>query len=309
MLFDTLNALSDPTRARILAVLHREELAVGELARAVQLPQSTVSRHLKTLEAAGWVERRSAGTSSHLRFPDALSPLERTLWEAIELQARDVPEFREDQLRLDAVLAARITDSRTYFGRVHASWDSVRRELFGDSFLLPTLLGLVDSRLEVADLGCGTGETVALLASHVQRVIGVDREARMLDVARERTAHQPNAELRQGGLTALPLDDHSVDAVLCMLVLHHVEDTDTALAEIARILRPGGRAVVLDMLQHGRSEYRSTMGHVHLGFDPDDLCARAATQGLHPLRLTRLPVAPEAQGPPLFLTVLRTQST
>ena len=180
MLFDSLAALSDPVRARILAVLHAQELAVGELTKVMQLPQSTVSRHLKTLEGAGWVDRRTAGTSSHVRFSDARPGAEGPLWEAVIDAVRAVPEHTDDTHRLTAILAARATDSRTYFGRVAKGWDSVRRELFGDSFLLPTLLGLVRPDLIVADLGCGTGEAVATLAPHIRQVIGIDREQKML---------------------------------------------------------------------------------------------------------------------------------
>ena len=106
-------------------------------------------------------------------------------------------------------------------------------------------------------------------------------------------------------MTDLPLDDNSVDATLCMLVLHHIADTDGVLQQIARVLRPGGRAVILDMLAHTRADYTATMGHVHPGFDPDDLCTRATSAGLHTARVTTLPASPEAQGPPLFLAVFR----
>ena len=309
MILDALATLADPVRARILAVLSDEELAVGELTRVLQLPQSTVSRHVKTLESAGWLVRRSSGTSSRVQvadtLPDALAPM----WEAVRAAIVQTEEHQDDAHRLRSIIAARSTDSRTFFGRIHEGWDSVRRELFGEGFLLPTLLGLVDSRLRVADLGCGTGEAVATLAPHVQQVIGIDREQKMLDIARERTAVWPGIELRCGSLTDLPLDDDAVDATLCMLVLHHIEDLDGVLSEMARVLRPGGRAVVLDMLAHRRTEYAATMGHVHLGFDPDDLKARAAAAGLNTLRLTPLPAAPDAQGPPLFLAVFRTHST
>lgn len=305
MLLNRLAAVSDPLRARMLAILAQEELAVGELTKVLQLPQSTVSRHLKVLESSGWVERRTEGTRSHVRFIEHGSDIQQTLWNAVLHEVCDTPEVVADRLRLTAIIAARATDSRTFFGQIHEGWDSVRRDLFGDGFLLPTLLGLVDPNLVVADLGCGTGGAVALLAPHLKRVIGVDREQKMLDIAAQRTAAAHNIELRCGRVTELPLPDDSVDATLCMLVLHHVEDTETALAEMARVLRPTGRAVVLDMVAHNRAEYRASMGHVHQGFDPDVLAADAARVGLRTVRMTPLPPSLDAQAPPLFLAVFQ----
>ncbi len=307
MIFDTLSALSDPVRARTLAILTREELAVGELTKVLQLAQSTVSRHLKALEAAGWVERRTEGTKSHVRVAEHQSPAQLALWHAIAQEISATPEAVADSQRLTAIVAARATDSRTFFGQLHEGWDSVRRELFGDGFLLPTLLGLVDPVLVVADLGCGTGEAVAMLAPHIKHVIGVDREQKMLDIAAQRTAAATNIDFRCGGLTDLPMEDASVDATLCMLVLHHIADTDGVLAQIARVLRPGGRAVVLDMVAHNRNEYRATMGHEHQGFDVEELSALAAANHLTTVRWTPLPATPEAQGPPLFLAVFQRQ--
>jgi SAM-dependent methyltransferase len=228
------------------------------------------------------------------------------LWTAIAPEISQTPEAIADSQRLTAIVAARATDSRTFFGQLHEGWDSVRRELFGDGFLLPTLLGLVDPVLVVADLGCGTGEAAAMLAPHIKHVIGVDRE-QMLDIAAQRTAAASNIDLRCGGLTDLPMKNASVDATLCMLVLHHIPDTAGVLAEIARVLRPGGRAVVLDMVAHNRNEYRATMGHAHQGFDVQKLSALAATNHLTTVRWTPLPAAPEAQGPPLFLAVFQRQ--
>lgn len=306
--FDHLLALADPIRPRLLAVLAAEELAVGELARVVQLPQSTVSRHVKALEGAGWITRRTAGASSQLRIADDLAPDARELWAAIRPPVEASPRHAEDRARLAAVLAARAEDPRGYFGRVHAGWDAVRRELFGDAALLPTLLALLDPGLVVGDLGCGTGAVVAALAPNVREVHGVDREARMLEVAAARTAGVPNAHLHQGGFGALPLADATLDAALCMLVLHHVEDLRAALADVARVVRPGGRVVVLDMVAHDRDEYRVTMGHVHLGFTPEALRA-AAAPALSLASWRPLTPDPDAHGPPLFLAVLRTHAT
>jgi ArsR family transcriptional regulator len=136
-------------------------------------------------------------------------------------------------------------------------------------------------------------------------VIGVDREAAMLDAARQRTVGCDNVTLVQGPLEALPLADTCLDVALCMLVLHHVPEPELALVEAARVLRSGGHLVLLDMDAHTREEYRRTMGHQHLGFSRSTLQALADRAGLTVLTWRLLPADPAAQGPALFLAVLR----
>jgi SAM-dependent methyltransferase len=298
-----LSLLSEPVRIRILALLQREELGVGEVVRVLQLPQSTVSRHLKALRVAGWIERRAEGTAGLFRMvapPAGAAPL----WEVVRADFVTSSQAEEDQARLQAVLAARVEDPSTFFGRMHARWDALRTELFGTDFAMPALLSLVAPRLVVADLGCGTGAALLELAPVCNQVIGVDREQAMLDAASERLGAAGNVELHLGGLEALPLREQSIDAALCMLVLHHVQDLDTALGEVRRVLRPGGRAVVVDMSAHDREEYRRTMGHQHLGFSAGDLRRLAEGAGLMLTSYRPLPPATDALGPPLFVAVL-----
>ena len=156
----------------------------------------------------------------------------------------------------------------------------------------------------VADLGCGTGELVEALAPVVGQVIGVDREPAMLAAARSRLGGLDHVSLREGALEALPLADGEVDVAVLMLVLHHVADPSAALREAGRVLRPGGRVVVLYMVAHDRDEYRRTMGHAHLGFDEDELARVARGVGLSVWSRRVLAPAPEASGPPLFVAVL-----
>ncbi len=304
-LFAHLCALSEPLRVRLLHVLAKHELGVGELSRALQTPQSTVSRHLKQLLQRGWVEKRSVGPASFFRMAESLEAEAAGLW-AVVLGCLDAQEpWGEDLLRVESVLAQRELDSRAFFGRHAGSWDALRSEMFGSAYLAPTLTALLPPGLTVADLGCGTGEVVLALAPSVERVIGVDQEAAMLAVARQRTAELSNVELVQSGLEDLALPDASVDAALCMLVLHHVDDLEASFAQIARSLRPGGSLVVLDMVEHERREYRRTMGHRHLGFERSGLARLAEAAGLAERSWHRLAPDPEAQGPGLFLAVYR----
>lgn len=293
---------------RLLHLVGREELGVGELVQVLQLPQSTVSRHLKVLKDAGWIRRRADGSAAWFRLvgaddeePPGASRV--ALWDVVRSAHEPSEQAREDGERLAAVLDARRVDSRTFFGRVHGQWDALRTELYGTSFVVPALLGLLPDGLVVAELGCGTGQNLVHLASVASTVIGVDREARMLEAARVRTGDLPNVELRQGGLEDLPLADAEVDAALCVLVLHHVPDLRTAFAEIARAVRPGGTVAVTDMRAHQRTAYRDTMGHAHLGFTEADVRA-ALPPSLVVRRWADLPADPGAHGPALFTAVL-----
>ncbi len=297
-IYKRLSALSDPTRVRLLRLLEGEELTVGELVRVLQVPQPTVSRHLKQLRQQGWVDRRASGTASLFRM-GAVDQEARGLWSLV--RARVDEAYAEDSARLATVVALRTVDSRTFFERVGGDWDALRRQLFGDGYALPALLSLFPDDLVVADLGCGTGAVLAALAPHVRRVIGVDREQAMLDAARTRVGDSTNVELATGTLDALPIQDASVDAALCMLVLHHVESLAPVFTEVQRILCPGGRLVVLDIDEHDREEYRETMGHVHRGFGADALDALAEAAGLARVSQRVLPVEAEALGPPLRL--------
>jgi len=304
-IFGHLAVLSEPIRARILRVLEREELGVGELSRVLQLPQSTVSRHLKVLLVHGWIHRRTEGPSARVSLAaDTLDPEAARLWPLVRDEPGSTLTAAADLARLESVLAQRQVDSRAFFGRVAARWDALRDELYGQTFTLPTLLTLLPPGWTIADLGCGTGETVARLAPVVDRVIGVDQEAAMLDAARARVDGAANVELHEGDLTAVPIADASVDAALLLLVLHHIADPVAALREARRILRPGGLAIVLDMVAHDRAEYRQTMGHQHLGFTPDAIRSHAESARLGLLDLSGLPPDPDAQGPSLFVARL-----
>ncbi len=298
---ERLNALSDPIRLRILSVLERDELGVGELARVLKVPQSSISRHLKLLQQEGWLARRPAGTANLYRLlADALDPTAQQLWAVV----RDKLAFPEDQRRLRSVLALRSVGSREFFGRHGVGWDAIKRDLFGSRYSQAALLGLLPPGLVVADLGCGTGEAVLDLAPAVRRVIAVDREQVMLDATRSRCAAFANVETRLGDLDPLPLATAEVDAALCMLVLQHVEDLGPVFCEIRRALRPAGQLVLLDLQEHDRDEYRISMGHLHQGFSAAQLEAWARQAGLRLASYQLLPPEPEALGPPLFVARL-----
>lgn len=305
-IFDQLTALADPTRGRLLLVLEHTELTVSELCAVLQLPQSSVSRHLKVLADGHWVSARPDGTSRLYRCEiDQLDPVAAELWRATRAEVAGLPAAAADALRRPSVLALRATKSQEFFQSAAGHWDSLRRTLFGSRTELLALLAFLDETWVVGDLGCGTGQASASLAPFVRRVIGVDGSASMLEVARERLAGAPNVEFRRGELEALPLAAGELDAAVLFLVLHHVAEPARGLAEVARALKPGGRLLVVDMMPHDRQEYRQEMGHVWLGFSPAELLGWLEAAGFSNIRLAGLPPDPEAEGPPLFAVSAR----
>lgn len=305
-IFDRMSALADATRSRLLLLLERHELTVGELCQVLQLPQSTVSRHLKLLGDEGWVSGRAEGTSRRYRMPaDRLDADARQLWEMVRRQVAAIPAARQDAERLRSVLSQRSTRSREFFSSAAGEWDRLRAELFGRRADLLGLLGLLDEAWTLGDLGCGTGQVAHSLAPFVRRVVAVDSSPEMLRAARIRLAGLENVEIREGELESLPVADGELDAAVVFLVLHYVAEPGEALAQAARALRRGGRVLVVDMAPHDREEYRQTMGHLWQGFAAEQLDGWMAEAGLEGLRYVPLPPDPAAKGPGLFAASAR----
>lgn len=301
-ILDHLASLADATRSRLLLLLDRHELTVSELCSITQLPQSTVSRHLKALGDSGWVAARAEGTSNvYTLTRDDLDAGARRLWPIVREQVGTSAAAAQDQRRLQAAIAERRTKSQEFFASSAGQWDRMRDELFGDRFHLAALAAFADADATVADLGCGTGQVSVVLAPFVDHVIAVDGSAAMLQAAKRRLQAFDNVELRRGDLESLPIDDGRVDAATLMLVLHHVPEPAKAVAEAARILKPGGKAIVVDMLPHDREHYRQQMGHVWLGFGETQIVRLLADAGLTHPRVVALAPDARAKGPGLFV--------
>jgi DNA-binding transcriptional ArsR family regulator len=272
-IFDDLTVLADETRSRMLFVLERHELTVSELCSVLQLPQSTVSRHLKTLSDANWVTSRRDGTSRYYTLAiDEREAPSRRLWSLLRDQVATTSRADQDGRRLKGVLGRRQRKSEEFFASAAGQWDRLRQEMFGSASLAP----------------------------FVARAIAVDRSGEMLQAARKRLRDFSNVDVRRGELEALPIDDSELDAAVMMLVLHHVPDPSRALAEAARVLKPRGRLVVCDMLPHDREEYKQQMGHVWLGFGDDQIRRLLAGAGFSAPRIVALPTDASAKGPALF---------
>ena len=305
-ILDHLSALADTTRSRILLLLDRHELTVSELCDILQLPQSTVSRHLKALVDSGWISARAEGTSNvYAMTRDDVDASARRLWALVREQVGPAPASMNDQRRAHTVIADRRTKSQEFFSSSAGQWDRVRDELFGDRFHLAALPAFADPEWTVGDLGCGTGQLAAALAPFVRHVIAVDASAAMLQAARKRLHALDNVELRRGDLESLPIDDARLDAATLALVLHHLPEPDRALVEVARVLAPGGRLLIVDMLQHDRDSYRQQMGHVWLGFSDEHLRRMLGESGFDDVRIIPLSPDPKSKGPGLFVATAK----
>jgi len=305
-ILDHAATLAEPTRCRLLLSLEGRELTVSELCGVLQLPQSTVSRHLKVLADDGWVRARREGTSHLYRLlPGELEGSAGKLWRLVREQVAAMAASRQDRQRLESVLAERRSRSQEFFSTTAGEWDRLRDELFGEGFDLQALLGLLDPSWIAGDLACGTGRVTEALAPFVERVVALDSSSAMLDAARARLERFSNVEVREGQLESLPLGEDELDVAALFLALHYLPEPERALAEVRRVLRPGGRLLVVDMMPHDREDLRRRMGHVWLGFSEEQLGRHLEAAGFGALRYN--PIAPDARakGPTLFVATAR----
>lgn len=289
-----------------MLLLDRFELSVGELCTVLQLPQSTVSRHLKLLSDEDWIVARGDGTSRFYKMvPSRLDPPTRTVWSILREQMSSSPGAAHDARRAEGVLAKRRDKAQIFFMNSAESWDRLRTKMIGARTDLLALLDLLDERWVVADLGCGTGQISEALAPCVARVIAVDESGPMLGVARDRLAAHENVDLRAGTIEELPIDDACVDAAVLFLVAHFITDPIAAMREVERVLKPGGRLLLVDLMSHDRVDYVVQLGHVWQGFDGDEVKDWLMRAGLTACRYRLLPADPAADGPLLFAASAR----
>jgi len=272
MMLDTFKALADPCRLRLTAVLLSGEFTVQELTRILGMGQSRISRHLKILTEAGVLSVKRQGTWSYYRageengFFDAIRPV-------FERDMELLPARQQDLAAVAQVLEERRRRSQEFFDRHARQWDDLARTLLPVPEYRQRLLGLVPQEGSVLEIGIGTGGLLTELASRAAKVIGVDHSPAMLEEARRRVAESGvgNVELRLGEMTHLPLPDAAVGCVVANMVLHHAADPPAVLAEIRRVLVPGGVVLLADLARHEREAAREQLADQWLGFEEAEL--------------------------------------
>jgi ArsR family transcriptional regulator len=267
-----LRAVADPNRIRILLLLKAEELSVAELQEILVMGQSTISTHLSQLKQAGLVEDRRTGKNNLYRLCAANCGGPGVLDGLLAQAQKETPEATTDHAAMRRVLKKRQDRMRSFFdsmagrlGRDYVpgkSWKSLAEALLR---LLPPMT--------IADLGAGDGSFSLLLAQRASRVIAVDSSAKMLDVGREQALRHgiENVEFRLGDMEEIPIDDAAVDLVFFSQSLHHALHPDRAIHEASRILRPGGRMIILDLAKHRFEEAREMYADEWLGFSETEL--------------------------------------
>ncbi|MBI1340339.1 metalloregulator ArsR/SmtB family transcription factor [bacterium] len=278
-----LRAAGETTRARILAALSEGELSVGELAQILGLSQPRLSRHMKFLSAAGLVERLPEGGWVFYRLTSD-GPGHRVSAAILsELDFED-PVVKRDFDRLRDARASRAAEAEDYFARVAPHWDALRARHYSEAEIEQAVLRAAGSGPFdlVVDFGTGTGRMLKLFAGRARRLEGIDLSHHMLTVARANleAAGVRNAAVRHGDATSTPFEDASVDLVIIHQVLHFLNDPSRAILEAGRVLRPGGRLVVVDFAPHQFEELREQHAHRHLGIPEHDLRAWASQADL-----------------------------
>ena len=297
-----MQSLSDPIRARLLRILDRTELTVAELCSILQLPQSTVSRHLKVLSDEDWVSARRDGSSNLYRMRNReVAAAQRKLWDVVKGQCVHQTTADQDEARLDQVLETRRSRSDAFFSTSAEKWDRLRNELFGSRLDTWMLGAALNPELIIGDLGCGTGILSQTVSPWVSKVIAVDSSSAMIQAARKRLKERGNVEVRKGELTSLPIEDEVLHLSMMSLVLPYVRSPLDVLEEVFRVTRKGGRVILLDMVSHDRSEYRESMGHLWQGFSESQIREWLEKASWKKVKYELVPPDPDAKGTGLFV--------
>jgi len=295
-----LRVVADPNRLRILLLLRGEELSVAELQEILTMGQSTISTHLSQLKQAGLVEDRRTGKSSLYRLNAGSA--EGILVDLLTQARSEIPEASADQSAMRRVLKKRQDKMRSFFDSVAGrlgrdyvpgqSWKGVAEALLR---LMPPMV--------IADLGAGEGTFALLLAQRAKKVIAVDTSAKMIEVAREQALRHEvkNVDYRLGDMEEVPIDSASVDLVFFSQSLHHALHPERAVSEANRILKPGGRIVILDLVKHRFEEARELYADEWLGFSETELETMLDKAGFKNVQTNVVHKEPET---PQFQTLL-----
>ena len=282
-LADRFQALADPTRLRIVALLRLMELSVGELAQILGQSQPRVSRHLKILADAGVLERRKEGSWVFLTLADT-SDLE-GMFALIDCWADSSTQalFAADAARTEKIRAERVEAASRHFAGIADVWDRIRSLHVAECDVEQAIGRSLGKRPlgRLVDIGTGTGRMIEVFGPRSSQAIGIDRSSEMLRLARVKLeAAGIASSLRQGDMYALPLADSSADTIVIHQVLHYAHSPASAIAEAARVLAPGGTLLVVDFAAHDREELRERDAHIRLGFEDEAMSGWFSAAGL-----------------------------
>jgi ubiquinone/menaquinone biosynthesis C-methylase UbiE len=301
---NSLRTLSDRTRARLMHILQAEELSVAEIQEILGMGQSRTSTHLAQLKRAGLVQDRRVGKNIYYNWT-ATGPIkEPELRSIIRLAVADLPEAASDQLSLQHVIAKRKNRTREYFNKLAGKFGRSYCPGWSWQALAHLLLTMIPP-IDVADLGAGEGTLPQILAKNARKVIAIDISERMVEVGSKLAKDQgfTNLEYRIGDLEEPPISDSSIDLAIFSQALHHANSPQKAIAAARRILRDGGRLVILDLLAHGFEQARELYADLWLGFSEVELFRLLDQAGF---RENDVQVVAREPNSPHFQTVLAT---
>ena len=294
-----LKAAGEETRLRVLALLAEAELTVSDLTDILRQSQPRISRHLKLLVEAGLVERFREGTWAFFRLAEhgGGADVARALIERLNPGDQTIARDRE---RLSSVRQARAAAAQAYFRAHAAEWDRIRKLHVADEAVEDAIRAALSDKpfRSLLDLGTGTGRMLEMFGPDIERGLGLDLSLDMLLLARDRLerAGLRNCSVRQGDIYDLPLANDSFDVVILHQVLHFLDDGARAIREAARVLRPGGRLLVVDFAPHEQEFLREQFAHRRLGFAPDTVMQWITASGLDPVMHKSLAPEPGSEG-------------
>jgi SAM-dependent methyltransferase len=288
-------AIGDPSRLRILLLVKGMELAVGEIAHVLQQSQPRVSRHLRILAESGLVERVREGAWVFVRLgPAAISGPALAAINALAAVVSGANDLgAADRARLVQVRADRAAAVDSWFAAHAGEWQQ-ERSLHSSEAAVEAAIhsALGDGRLgDLVDVGTGTGRMIELLGAQATSALGLDRNPEMLRIARNRldAAGLVAARVQTGDMYHLPLANAGCDTLVLHQVLHYADDPGAVICEAARVLRPGGRLLVIDLMPHDREDLRVERRHLRLGFADDAVLGWMDSSGLAGAVASRLP--------------------
>ncbi len=297
---EILRAAAEPTRLRLLRLLAVGELTVSELVRVLGQSQPRLSRHLRILAEVGLLERLREGSWVFYRVPRSGSGAQRART-ILEMESMVSAEATTDLERLEDITKVRQAAALTYFRKNAGEWDQMRALNVDDEAVAEAMAKLLplQNAESLLDLGTGTGRLLLKFAPGIKRTHGIDLSAEMLQVARAniKAAGLENISLRQADLTSLPFDGETFDAITCHQVLHFLDNPQSAVAEAARVLVPGGVLLIADLAPHDIEDLRDHHAHRRLGFDDNEVKSWFSSAGLKTQATVHL------KGSPLSVTL------